>query len=303
MLAKKRLAAKDRRNKKHDASPVPRIALAVALCYALIAGLWETFEDDLIASLARGSTEIESLSSIISVLFVGFTTIAVYVVARLTISSFYKSGIKAKSSEEEVLRRLGQAAEWRDDETGDHTLRVGEYCGAIAAGLGWRKSRCEMVRRAGILHDIGKIGIPDSVMMKPGLFEDCDRKLMMAHTLLGADLLIGSDSPMLQMACRIAASHHERWDGKGYPYHQKGEEIPIEARIAAIADVFDALTSRRRYKQAWPFERSVQEIESLAGTHFDPAVVAAFVRALGKIRSVYDRYQSGARKLGVSRAA
>ncbi|MCH7905415.1 MAG: HD domain-containing protein [Armatimonadetes bacterium] len=296
-------AARDRRSKKRGASPVPGIALTVAVCYALFAGLWETYADDLIASFIGSSAEIESLRLIKSLLFIGFTGIAVYVAARLTISRVYKADVRAISSEEEVLRRLGQAAEWRDDETGDHTLRVGEYCAAIASGLGWTQCRCEMVRKAGILHDVGKIGIPDSVMMKPGLFEDSDRKMMMAHTLLGADLLIGSDSPMLQMACRIAASHHERWDGKGYPYGHKGENIPIEGRIAAVADVFDALTSRRRYKQAWSFEKSVLEIESLACTHFDPAVVAAFGRSLGEIRIVYDRYKGTGRKLGVSRAA
>lgn len=302
-MATEHPTVRDRRGKKPEVSTIPKTALTVAVCYALFAGLWETYADGLIASFIGGSADSESLSLIKSMLFIGFTSIAVYAAARITISRVYKADVKAISSEEEVLRRLGQAAEWRDDETGDHTLRVGEYCGAIASGLGWSRSRCEMVRKAGILHDVGKIGIPDSVMMKPGLFEDSDRKLMMAHTLLGADLLIGSDSPMLQMACRIAASHHERWDGKGYPYGLKGEEIPIEGRIAAVADVFDALTSRRRYKQAWSFDRSVSEIESLAGSHFDPAVAEAFAKALGEIRIVYDRYKSTSRKLGVNRAA
>jgi putative two-component system response regulator len=210
---------------------------------------------------------------------------------------------KLRDSERELVRRLGQAAEWRDDETGDHTLRVGEYCAAIAHSFGWKQRECEAIRVAAMLHDIGKIGIPDFVMVKSGELSPEERQLIQAHTLMGSDILADSEVPLLQMAQRIASSHHERWDGSGYPYGLAGVEIPMEGRIAALADVFDALTSKRRYKDAWTFDKAVKEIKAQGGSHFDPQVVLAFESALPLIKTIYDKYQSTARLFNISRAA
>ena len=283
--------------------PVCKIALRVAGIYVLVAALWETYADDLLVQFLGSRTELDRLFLIKGMLFIGLTSIAVYIAVRLSVAKMAEAQQKLRKSEEDILWHLGQVAEWRDDETGDHTLRVGEYCSAIAHGLGWNAERCEVIRKAGILHDIGKIGIPDSILMKLGGLEDDERNLMKSHTLMGADLLCDSQSSLLQMASTIAATHHERWDGSGYPYELAGEDIPIEGRIAAVADVFDALVSRRRYKDAWSYEESVREIEALAGKSFDPAVVEAFLVSLVEIKEIYTRYDNSAKKIGVNRAA
>jgi len=282
---------------------VCKIALRVAGIYVLVAALWETYADDLLVQFLGSRTELDRLFLIKGMLFIGLTSIAVYIAVRLSVAKMDHAQQKLRKSEEDILWHLGQVAEWRDDETGDHTLRVGEYCSAIAHGLGWNAERCEVIRKAGILHDIGKIGIPDSILMKLGGLEDDERNLMKSHTLMGADLLCDSQSSLLQMASTIAATHHERWDGSGYPYELAGEDIPIEGRIAAVADVFDALVSRRRYKDAWSYEESVREIEALAGKSFDPAVVEAFLVSLVEIKEIYTRYDKSAKKIGVNRAA
>lgn len=283
--------------------PVCRIALRVAGIYVLVAALWETYADDLLVQFLGSRTELDRLFLIKGMLFIGLTSIAVYIAVRLSVAKMADAQQKLRKSEEDILWHLGQVAEWRDDETGDHTLRVGEYCSAIAHGLGWNAERCEVIRKAGILHDIGKIGIPDSILMKLGGLEDDERNLMKSHTSMGADLLCDSQSSLLQMASTIAATHHERWDGSGYPYELAGEDIPIEGRIAAVADVFDALVSHRRYKDAWSYEESVREIEALAGKSFDPAVVEAFLVSLVEIKEIYTRYDNSAKKIGVNRAA
>ncbi len=238
--------------------------------------------------------------------FVGFvvlTGVLLFVALWSVTKEMVAAKRKLRESERELVRRLGQAAEWRDDETGDHTLRVGEYCATIAQCFGWSKVDCESIRVAAMLHDIGKIGIPDFVMVKSGELSPEERQLIQAHTLMGSDILADSDVPLLQMAQRIASSHHERWDGSGYPYGLVGVEIPIEGRIAALADVFDALTSKRRYKDAWSFEQAVKEIKVQSGRQFDPDVVMAFENALPAIKSIYDKFQSTARLFNISRAA
>lgn len=303
MKATKPASGQPGRARRNGKSPALKIALTAAGIYALVAGLWETYADELLLEFLGSRTELDRLFLIKGMLFIGLTSIAVYVAVRLSVAKMAEAQQKLRKSEEDILWHLGQVAEWRDDETGDHTLRVGEYCSAIAHALGWDAEQCELIRKAGILHDIGKIGIPDAVMMKLGGFEDDERSLMQSHTRMGADLLCDSQSPLLQMASRIAASHHERWDGSGYPYELAGADIPIEGRITAVADVFDALVSRRRYKDAWSYQDSVKEIEALAGKSFDPAVVEAFLISLGEIKSIYARYDGAAKKVGVNRAA
>lgn len=177
----------------------------------------------------------------------------------------------------EVLERLGRAAEFRDDDTGQHTRRVGEFSARVASRLDLPEERVELVRLAAPLHDIGKIAIPDSILLKPGKLTPEEWEVMKTHTTAGARLLAGSSSELLQVAERIALSHHERWDGGGYPHGLAGEAIPLVARIVAVVDVFDALRSDRPYRSAWPLERVVAHIRQESGSHFDPRVAGAFL--------------------------
>jgi putative two-component system response regulator len=179
----------------------------------------------------------------------------------------------------EVIERLAVAGEFRDDDTGEHTRRVGERAARLACVLGLKQSLVELIRRAAPLHDVGKIGIPDSVLLKPGRLSPEELSVMQTHTTLGAAMLAGGRTPLVQMAERIARSHHERWDGGGYPDKLAGDAIPLEARVVAVADVYDALTSARPYRPAWEEERVIAHIRMGAGSHFDPQIVAAFLCA------------------------
>ncbi|XID94763.1 HD domain-containing phosphohydrolase [Paenibacillaceae bacterium WGS1546] len=180
-------------------------------------------------------------------------------------------------AKDEIMKLLGRAAEYRDDMTGLHTQRVGWLSGLIAERLGLEPHRVDMIRQAAPLHDIGKIGIPDDILLKPGRFEPHEFEKMKAHTLIGANMLGDSYFPLLQLAGVIARSHHEKWDGTGYPEGLAGEDIPIEARIVALADFYDALTHERPYKKAWMPEETLGEIARQRGAHFDPRIVDAFV--------------------------
>lgn len=177
----------------------------------------------------------------------------------------------------ELLERLAMAAEFRDDQTGQHTQRVGRTCALIAASLSLSPQEIEFIRRAAPLHDVGKIGIPDSILLKPAPLSPGERELMKRHTSIGARLLSDSNSETLRLAEQIAATHHERWDGTGYGSKLAGEQIPLPGRILAVADVFDALTHERPYKEAWSTEQAVEEISQQRGRQFDPNVVDAFL--------------------------
>ncbi len=190
----------------------------------------------------------------------------------------------------EIVRRLGRAAEYRDNETGLHIIRMSTYCQMLALQLGMSEHEAEMILNASPMHDIGKLGIPDRVLLKPGRFDDEEWKIMKMHSIIGEEILSGHSSDLMTMAARIARSHHEKWDGSGYPDSLAGEAIPLAARIVALADVFDALTSNRPYKKAWSLEDAVAEIESSAGTHFDPDLVPRFLAILPQVKQVMQRY-------------
>jgi putative two-component system response regulator len=178
----------------------------------------------------------------------------------------------------ETLERLARAGEFRDDDTGHHTRRVGETTALLARRLGFSSDRVRWLQQAARLHDVGKIGISDRILLKAGPLSDEEVGIMRAHAMIGAELLQGGQSELFQMAQRIAASHHEHWDGNGYPQGLRGEEIPLEARIVALADVFDALTHDRPYKAAWTVDAAVSEIGQQSGRRFDPGVVEEFLR-------------------------
>jgi HD-GYP domain-containing protein (c-di-GMP phosphodiesterase class II) len=186
-----------------------------------------------------------------------------------------------ESSRTETLRLLAIAAEYRDDDTPQHTARVGELAGAIGERLGLDAKSIEQLREAAPLHDVGKIGIPDHILLNRGTLSSEESDVMRTHAALGARLLYGSSSPVLQMAASIAATHHEWWDGSGYPVGLAGEGIPLLGRIVAVADAFDALTHDRPYKLAWPTEQAIARIARGAGTQFDPRVVEAFLALQG----------------------
>jgi putative two-component system response regulator len=179
----------------------------------------------------------------------------------------------------EVIERLAIVAEFRDDTTGQHTQRVSSLVREVALEMGLPNAEAELIGRASLLHDIGKIGISDALLLKPGRYTDAERDEMKKHANIGGDILRGSKSDVLQKAEQIARYHHERWNGTGH-HGLTAEAIPIEARITAVADVYDALTSARPYKEAWKEELACAEIERLSGNHFDPDVVEAFLRVV-----------------------
>jgi putative two-component system response regulator len=186
----------------------------------------------------------------------------------------------------EILQLLGRAAEYRDDITGRHTQRVGLLSGLIASRIGLSEQQIHMIQMAAPLHDIGKIGIPDDILLKPGRFEPEEFERMKTHTTIGANILEGSNFTVLRIAGIIARSHHEKWDGSGYPHGLKGEEIPLEARIVALADFYDALINERPYKRAWSPIEAITEVEKQRGIHFDPQVVEALIHLYHETEAV-----------------
>jgi CHASE2 domain-containing sensor protein len=180
-------------------------------------------------------------------------------------------------AEREIAHRLGVAVEWRDAETGVHIERMGRLCERLAREVGLSVVEAELLRHASALHDVGKVGIPDEILLKPSRLDPAEWDKMKTHTTIGASILSGSKSALVQMAEQIARSHHERWDGTGYPEGLKGGEIPLAARICAVCDVFDALLSPRPYKDAWPLADVIRELRTLRGNHLDPALVDAFL--------------------------
>jgi putative two-component system response regulator len=197
---------------------------------------------------------------------------------------------KVLRSELEMIERLGRAAEWRDEDTAEHVTRVSRMSEVIALEAGLSPDRARVIALASQMHDIGKVAVPDTILLKPGPLTEEEFEVVKRHTTVGADILSGGTTEVLQTAERIARYHHERWDGSGYPEGLAGEQIPLEARIVAIADVFDALTSHRPYKKPWPIVKAIAAIQLSAGTHFDPHLVECFVRRLPEIAAIVTRH-------------
>jgi len=196
-----------------------------------------------------------------------------------------------KETRLEIIRHLARAAEFKDKDTGAHIIRMSHYSRLLGQAYGGNEEWLDYLFNAAPMHDVGKIGIPDSILLKPGKLDPKEWEEMKRHTSYGGDIIGESSSPLLRMARDIALSHHEHWDGSGYPLGLKARDIPLEGRIVAIADVFDALTSQRPYKQAWTVANAFEEIRAGAGTHFDPTLVALFERILPEcleVRAQYD---------------
>jgi putative two-component system response regulator len=190
----------------------------------------------------------------------------------------------------QIVQRLGRAAEYKDNETGWHVLRMSHYSRILALAAGFSEHEADDLLHAAPMHDVGKLGIPDAVLQKPGPLDEGEWETMKRHPEIGAEILGEHEGGLLAMARRVALAHHEKWDGSGYPNGLAGEAIPIEARIVAIADVFDALTSVRPYKQAWPVEKAVEFLREQSGRHFDPSLVEVFIGELPTVLEVRERF-------------
>lgn len=190
----------------------------------------------------------------------------------------------------EIIRRLGHAAEYKDNETGLHVIRMSHYSRILGVAAGMDEQAADMLLNAAPMHDVGKIGIPDRILLKPGKLDDDEWKIMRKHPYIGYKIIGEHKSPLLKLAAEISFTHHEKWDGSGYPRRLEGEAIPLQGRIVAIADVFDALTTARPYKQAWEVERAVDLILEEAGKHFDPELVPLFVEQLPAILEVKEKW-------------
>lgn len=191
------------------------------------------------------------------------------------------------STQLEIVRRLGIAAEYRDNETGSHINRISNLVYLLAKSAGCDPTTCELMMHASPMHDVGKIGIPDSVLLKPGKLEPAEWEIMRTHVLLGAQILGGHPSPILHCAHEIALTHHERWDGSGYCLGLKEDAIPLAGRIVAVCDVFDALLSERPYKKPWTLSQTIEELKRGKERHFDPRLIDKFMLILPKVVSEY----------------
>ncbi len=203
----------------------------------------------------------------------------------------HKATAEILDRERETVLRLCKAAEFRDPETGAHILRMAHFSRLIARNLGLSQDDQDLLLEAAPMHDIGKVGIADNILLKPGRLNAAEFEIMKQHAIFGYELLQGSASRVLQAGAEIAKGHHEKFDGSGYPNALQGTEIPIFSRIVAVADVFDALTSERPYKKAWTFQAAVDFLTAGAGTHFDPDCVRAFLVSLPEVEAIRERYQ------------
>lgn len=198
-----------------------------------------------------------------------------------------------KSTEIEVIKLLGSVSEYRDMETGNHILRVGYISEFLARKAGLSNEECEMILYASMMHDIGKVGISDTILLKPGKLTGEEFEIMKTHSSMGKDMLSSSDMPLLKASAEIALTHHEKWDGSGYPSGLKGENIPLFGRIVAIADVFDALKSERPYKKAFDDDKVKEIFAKDSGKHFDPALTEIFLRDYDEVLAITSKFKDG----------
>jgi len=214
----------------------------------------------------------------------------------LLVKEYLEDQVRLKTAEirkreEEIVLHLVWAAEFRDNDTGAHIRRIGLYSEAMAKSLGWNNNDSDDIRISAPMHDIGKIGIPDRILLKKGKLTADEWKIMVTHTSIGARILGGSDIPILRMACEIAQNHHEKWDGSGYPGGLAGSQIPQSARIVTVADVYDALIYARPYKLAFPEDIALEIIKKGVGSHFDPEIYDVFMSLLPEFVKIQEQFQ------------
>lgn len=198
--------------------------------------------------------------------------------------------VELETTRLQVIHQLGRAAEYKDDDTGTHVIRMAHYSRLLAEAAGLSSDRVDLLFKASPMHDIGKLGIPDHILKKPGKLTDEEWIVMRKHPAIGAGIIGIQKSELLECARLVALTHHEKWNGSGYPRNKAGEDIPIEGRIVAIADVFDALTSERPYKQAWTVEKTLEVMQKDSGTHFDPNLMPLFLERLPDVLAVKAQY-------------
>lgn len=219
------------------------------------------------------------------------THLALHDQNRLLEQKMRERTVELEESRLAIIRQLGRAAEFKDNETGMHVIRVSHYARLIAESMsGGSTAWTELIFKASPMHDVGKIGLPDGILLKPGKLDGKERAIVQKHSEFGAKIIGEHSSELLQLAKEIALTHHERWDGTGYPHGLKGEAIPICGRIVAVADVFDALTSKRPYKKAWSIDQSIATIDEESGHHFDPRVVGHFKSVLPAIIAIKEQF-------------
>jgi cyclic di-GMP phosphodiesterase len=211
---------------------------------------------------------------------------------RATQLQVIKRTAELDASQKAAIHMLGDAGHYNDDNTGVHIWRMAAYSGAIARAMGWHVDKADSLELAAPMHDTGKIGIPDAILKKPAKLTLEEWKIMKSHSAVGHKILSQSKTPLFLLAADIALYHHEKWNGNGYPEGIKGKEIPESARIVAIADVFDALTMKRPYKDAWSVEKAMEEIKNCSASHFDPDMVSAFLRIEKEIREIKEKWDN-----------
>jgi len=247
----------------------------------------ETKDIPVIFVTAMGEIKDESL---------GFEVGAVDYITKPVSSAVVKARVKThlslvqvgalEQSQKDAVFMLGDAGHFNDTDTGVHIWRMAQYSQALAKGAGWDAERCRLLQLAAPMHDTGKIGIPDAVLKKPAKLDPEEWEIMKSHSEIGYGVLSKSKAPLFQLAAEIALYHHEKWDGSGYPEGLKGKDIPQAAQIVAVADVFDALSMKRPYKEAWPMEQVVQEIKKGSGQHFDPELITVFEAILPELLEI-----------------
>lgn len=245
--------------------------LAVALAWAAVSG----------AILRLAPNVGQGVKAVADIAFLAFATFTLYGRVLRALVAAERSDQAYRAASVELIERLSIVGEHRDDLTGGHARRIGAYAGGLGRVLGLDAEACERLELAATLHDLGKVGIPDAILNKTGPLTEAERDEMETHVAIGARMLDGGTHPLIRTAHLVALTHHENWDGGGYPQGLRGEDIPLVGRIVAVCDVYDALVSARPYKKAWSPEDAMAEIRRLSGTKFDPAVVEAFGAYLG----------------------
>ncbi|MFW5450183.1 MAG: HD domain-containing phosphohydrolase [Methylophagaceae bacterium] len=247
---------------------------------------YEALEAGATAFLTRPIDQVECRTSCRNLLTMHEQHLLIHDRAELLATQVEAATKQISLREHETLLRLAKAGEYRDEETGNHVIRMSKYSRYIAEEMGLSKTQCDDIEYAAPMHDIGKIGIPDGVLLKPGKLTANEWEIMQTHTSIGYSILANSQSKYMQMGAVIALYHHERFDGKGYPNGLTGDDIPLIARIVAVADVYDALVSVRPYKAAWPVEKAVAYLKENAGTQLDPDCVDAFCKRIDEVTEI-----------------